>query len=308
VNANLSIRLKRFAFPAFLALASTALVGASCDKKSSANPEQNGVIEAADRVKVDTTPIPGVDLSKLEGDKDKEHEFYRLVDHLQSPCEGKVESLRKSVTDKACKRATFAVRIVVSLLADEAEPGEIEEAYNGHYKDVKAHSFNLDGVPHKGPTDAPVQLVEFLDFGCGVCKRFAPILKETLAEFPNEAVLYYKQFPLEAHPHSEGAAKAALAAQAQGKFKEMHDLLFEKAPRHQISELAEYAKQLGLDPDKFQRDFTAAAARVQADRAEGERADIRGTPALFINGREYTGPHHPRYVRMWIEEELAVNR
>jgi protein-disulfide isomerase len=311
--------MQKLVFPALLAvstlvLATLALGGASCDKKSSATPnDDKELANAIDKIEnakepVNQDPIPGVDLSKL--DSKKQELFYRLADSLPSPC-GQAHSLRKSLTeDTSCKRAPFAARYVISMLGDEAELKDIQEFYTKRYRTPgEAQKFQLsESVPHSGPVDAPVKVVEFFDYGCPGCKSFAPLLDEALSRFPNEAVLFYKQFPLPSHTLSGPAAQAALAAAQQGKYKEMHDLLFARQPQHQESQLREYAQSLGLDMGKFEADFKAAAATVKADVAEGDAAHVHGTPTLFINGIEYTGPMHPDYLALWIQEELAVNR
>ena len=255
---------------------------------------------------VNVEPIPGVELGKL--DDAKKQRFYRLVDRLQSPC-GKAHSLRKSLTsDASCKRSQFAAKYVIAMMLDEATDKDVQMLYEDHYRAAEKKSFKLDGIPHSGSADAPVKLVEFYDYGCPACKEFAPVLEEALSAFPKEAVLFYKQFPLPSHPDSKPAAQAALAAGKQGKFVEMHKILFAKPHRHKKSDVLAHAKSLGLDMKKFEADFASAAPRVLADVAEGDAAGIHGTPTLFINGRQYAGPMHPRYVKMWIEEELAVNR
>jgi protein-disulfide isomerase len=104
------------------------------------------------------------------------------------------------------------------------------------------------------------------------------------------------------------AAQAALAAHAQGKYAEMHDLLFANAPRHRRADVVKYAKEIGLDIMKFESDYADAEKQVKADMAEGDKADVHGTPTIFFNGRQYEGPAHPRYFAFWIQEDLAVNR
>lgn len=294
-----------------------ALGGASCDKKTPAKSgEAQEVVQAMDSVEaqqqqqpVKQEPIPGVDLSDL--DANKKDRFYRLVDRgLQSPC-GKAHSLRTSLTDDtSCKRAPFAAKYVIAMLADEAGDEDIQRFYNDKYKSAgKVHTFDMDpSSAHTGPPDAPVRLVEFYDYGCGACKQFAPMLKEALSRFPGEVVLYYKQYPLPSHPDSRTAAQAALAALQQDRFDDMHELLFRHAPRHKKSDVDQYAQSLGLDMNKFEADFAAAASLVKSNIEEGNSAGVRGTPTLFVNGSLYTGPTHPAYIQMWIEEELAVNR
>jgi protein-disulfide isomerase len=251
-----------------------------------------------------------VDVSKLDEDKTKR--FYALASTLPSPC-GKAHSLRTSITeDTSCKRASFAARYVIEMLSDEASDSDAKQFYELHYNakgDAARKSFKLDATaPHSGPSDAPVKVVEFYDYGCPTCAQYVPLLKEALTPFPDQAVLYYKQFPLSSHVHSKGAAQAALAAHEQGKFQEMHTLLFARAPNHTKPELTSYAKSLGLDMARFEASVASVRSRVEADMAEGNAAGLTGTPTVYINGVPYEGPHHPKYMSLWIEEELAVNR
>lgn len=254
-------------------------------------------------------PVEGVkELEKLS-DSDRSR-FDKLIDKLPSPC-GKSHSLRTSfTTDKECARAPFAVGYVADLLDDGATDDDVREMYGERYKaDAPKRGFKLDAnVPHIGPEDGRVVMVEFFDFGCPACQEFRGELKAAAEAYPNDVVLYYKQYPLAAHEHSKGAAQAALAAAKQGKYHEMHEVLFDAAPAHTKDKLDEYAKQVGLDMKKFQADYAAAEAAVEADKKEGEGAEVTGTPTLFINGRVYEGPPLAKYVKMWVDEELAVNR
>lgn len=345
ITMRVSSHVQQYLFPVFLAISAIALGGSSCDKRSAANPEADEVVAAIDKVEGNdpkpgqgkdphaghdhgdgkaqaagtaapkpaagpppsSDPIPGVDVSKL--DQDKAKRFFTLASTLPSPC-GKAHSLRTSILeDTTCKRSSFAARYVIEMLADEAEDPQVKSFYEAHYKDQAApRTFKLDGVPHSGAPDAPVKVVEFFDYGCPSCKQFVPILKEALGQFPDQAVLFYKQFPLPSHVLSKGAAQAALAAHQQGKFQQMHERLFARSPNHSRPELSQYAKEIGLDMARFEATFTAMLGKVEADLAEGNAAGVDGTPAIFINGKEYQGPAHPKYLAMWIEEELAVNR
>ena len=303
------------------------LAGASCGKKSSSDPQPSAdpaeIVKAADdahktpgatgsgsaaaAVKVDTTPLAGVDLGKLNDEK--KNTFYKLVDSLPSPC-GKAHSLRTSYNeDKTCKRAPFAARYVASLLEDEASEEQVKEEFDIHYKPAKTYQFKLDGVPFAGTQGAKIKLVEFFDYGCPACREFKPMMDQVLKEHGNQIQVFYKQFPLvHHHPNSMSAAKAALAAQAQGKFHEMHDLLFAKDPDDHVRDgVMEMAKGLGLDMTKFATDYDAAEARVKAEMDEGDASDVDSTPTLFFQGHMYKGPMHPRYIGMWIDEEKAVN-
>lgn len=336
VTMRVSSPVHKYFSPVVLAISAIALGGSSCDKREAENPEAEQVVAAIDKAEGKTSgtekaaasagapaskpaaaapatppssdPIPGVDVSKL--DEAKAKRFYTLASTLASPC-GKAHSLRTSITeDTTCKRAQFAARYVIEMLADEADDAQVKEFYDLHYKDADApgKTFKLDKTPYSGAPDAPVKVVEFYDYGCPTCKMYLPLLKEALAPFPDTAVLYYKQYPLPMHVHSKGAAQAALAAHEQGKFQQMHELLFARAPNHRKPELNEYAKQLGLDMARFEANYAAALGRVEADIAEGSAAGVGGTPTVYINGKQYEGPMHPKYIGLWIEEELAVNR
>jgi protein-disulfide isomerase len=136
----------------------------------------------------------------------------------------------------------------------------------------------------------------------------APILEAVASANEGKVVEYFLMFPLEKHQHSKSAAQAALAANQQGKFKEMHRMLFQRSPAHTKEAVLGYAKELGLDVAKFEADYNAAAAQVSADLGQGDAAGVEATPTLYFNDRKYEGPLHPRYLTMWIEEELAVNR
>jgi len=306
------------------------LAGASCSEKSSAKPPAQAnpkdIIAAADSAGGSPAPagdtgdtagkpaaggaaatgeIPGVDIKKLDARQQKL--FNELADSLTSPC-GKAHSLRTSATsDATCKRAPFAARYVAGLAAVGFSADEIRHFYDSKYKPGKTVTFDFAGVPFSGTPDAPVKLVEFFDFGCPACQRAKPLLDELLSRNEGKVVLYYKQYPLPKHTDSKTAAQAALAAHAQGKYKEMHDILFEKAPRHTKSDVTGYAKQLGLDMKKFEADFAAALPRIESEVKEGDAKGVEYTPTIFFNGRLIDSPD-PRLYELWIEEEMAVNR
>jgi protein-disulfide isomerase len=140
---------------------------------------------------------------------------------------------------------------------------------------------------------APVTIEEFADFQCPPCGRLYPELKRIEAEFSPRLRLIYRHFPLESHEHAEEAARAAEAAAAQGRFWEMHDLLFERQREWGGATdvrpvFSGYAQTLGLDLERFKRDMEGqeAVARVLSDKQRGLSVQVSGTPTLFLNGRE----------------------
>jgi protein-disulfide isomerase len=136
------------------------------------------------------------------------------------------------------------------------------------------------------------------------------MLEQVLKDDQGKVVQYFMNFPLEKHENSKSAAQAALAAFAQGRFKEMHDALFAHSPDQNHEQVTDMAKAIGLDMAKFEAVYSdpATLQHVMSDLAQGEKAGVDSTPTLFFNARKYEGPMHPKYIEMWIDEELAVNR
>jgi protein-disulfide isomerase len=317
VNYNAQVSNTRVSAQLVLAiLIAPMLLGAACEKKK---PNDTGAVSAMDRVgsgstaqpsvgPADTTPMKGIDVTKLDGDKQKL--FYALVASLKSPC-GKSHSLRTSYEqDTACKRAPYAVKYVAALIEDEVKESDVREFFANKYeKTPQIVKIDPSKAPRIGKPDAPVRLVEFFDYECPHCAAFSPTLTKVEDKEAGKVVVYYMMFPIEAkHPESRSAAMAALAANQQGKFKDMHDLLFARSPQHNKEAVTGFAKELGLDPARFAADYAAADARVSADLSAGESAGVDSTPTLFFNDRKYEGPMNPEYISMWIEEEIAVNR
>jgi protein-disulfide isomerase len=140
---------------------------------------------------------------------------------------------------------------------------------------------------------APVEIVVFSDFQCPFCAMFAQPLREVQrAGVDGVAVtVAFKHFPLPLHPKAPLAHRAAQAAAEQGRFWEMHDLLFANQRRVEHPDLVAYARQLGLDIDRFERDLNDERTKttVEADAMDGRQLHVGGTPTFYVNGREYSG-------------------
>jgi protein-disulfide isomerase len=152
----------------------------------------------------------------------------------------------------------------------------------------RTYNLPVEGSPVKGPADAPITIVEFADYQCPFCARSAGLVEEVLKAYPTQARFVYKHFPLSAnHPQALPAALAAAAAQRQGKFWEMHAILFANQRALSPEQIEGYARQLGLDMARFRTDLASAEVRaqVEADRRLARRAGVRGTPTAFVNGR-----------------------
>jgi protein-disulfide isomerase len=143
-----------------------------------------------------------------------------------------------------------------------------------------------------GADDAPVTLVEYGDYECPYCGMAHPVVKRAQRELKNRLRFVFRNFPLaEAHPHARVAAQAAEAAAAQGKFWEMHDMVFEHQAALEVEDLVSYAKALGLDTQRFALDLAEGthAKRVRDDFRSGVKSGVNGTPTFFINGARYDG-------------------
>jgi protein-disulfide isomerase len=143
-----------------------------------------------------------------------------------------------------------------------------------------------------GPDDAPVTLVEYGDYECPYCGMAHPVVKRAQRELGNQLRFVFRNFPLaEAHPHAQTAAQAAEAAGAQGRFWEMHDIVFEHQDALEVKDLLGYAASLGLDAEKIARDLEAGTyvKRVREEFRSGVKSGVNGTPTFFVNGARYDG-------------------
>jgi protein-disulfide isomerase len=146
--------------------------------------------------------------------------------------------------------------------------------------------------PAFGPTDAKVTLVEFSDFECPYCSKAAAVTAQIKAQYGNKVRFVFRQFPLPFHQNAQGAAEAALAAHAQGKFWEFHDKMFENQKSLDSASLEGYAKAVGLNLAKFKTALNDAKNkdRIKADMALGNEVAVQGTPTLFLNGQRVENP------------------
>jgi NhaA family Na+:H+ antiporter len=160
-----------------------------------------------------------------------------------------------------------------------------------------------------GPADAPVTLVEYGDYECPYCRQVAPIVERLRERFGDRLRYVFRHLPITtSHPHAQLAAEAAEAAAAQGKFWEMHTLLFERQTALDQGDLVRYAAQVGLDVERFERELNehVYAARVREDFLSGVRSGANGTPTFFLNGVRYDGAWDLDSLIAEIERPLGV--
>ena len=146
----------------------------------------------------------------------------------------------------------------------------------------------------QGPADAPVTMVEYGDYQCPFCGAAYPIIKDVQARMGDGLRFVFRNFPIStSHPNAELAAEAAEAAAVQGRFWEMHDLLYENQDRLGVDDLHAYAERLSLGLETFDRDLAghAYAARVREDFMSGVHSGVNGTPTFYLNGSRYDGSY-----------------
>jgi len=157
-----------------------------------------------------------------------------------------------------------------------------------------------------GPVDAPVTIVEFSDYQCPFCLRAEPTMWQLVEEFPTQIRWVYRHFPLSIHPNAVTAAESAACARQQGKFWELHRLLFRNSRKLDKTSIIGYAKEAGLDTEAFTKCLNEGSAKeeVQADLAAGRRLGVTGTPTFFIDGVPMSGALPLKRFEQAIHEEL----
>jgi protein-disulfide isomerase len=171
----------------------------------------------------------------------------------------------------------------------------------------KRYTVDVSSSPIRGGKDAQVTLVEFSDFQCPFCGRVEPTLAQIKQTYGDKVRVAFKHLPLRIHPDAPGAHAAAEAAHRQGKFWEMHDKIFANQRDLKPETFRNYAKEIGLDLAKFDKDVASADVKkkIDGDSAEADKLGVSGTPAFFINGRYLSGAQPFDAFKKMIDEELA---
>lgn len=166
----------------------------------------------------------------------------------------------------------------------------------------------------KGDKEAKVIIVEYSDFQCPACGAYHPVLKRLSEEFGDKIGFVYRHFPLPQHTNARPAARAAEAAGRQGKFWEMHDIIFENQQEWSESQngkniFEKYAETLKLDMNRFKSDVDAKeiSDKVSADFESGTKSGVNATPTFFLNGKAIANPGGYDGLRNAISQAIANN-
>jgi protein-disulfide isomerase len=164
-----------------------------------------------------------------------------------------------------------------------------------------------DKGPSRGPRHAPVTIVVYSEFECPFCARSSLVLKEIEGRYGDKVRIVFRHFPRPMHQHAAKAAEAAMCAEDQGRFWELHDKLFASQPALAVADLKRYAVEVGLDAEAFGRclDSGRRAEAVAAEAAEGARHGVQRVPTFFVNGRYLLGAAPLDAFVPIIDDELA---
>jgi protein-disulfide isomerase len=218
--------------------------------------------------------------------------------------------------DPNCSYSKQLAAIAIQGVKDGKSPVEISKLMDSS---PKAHRpkvledpvpIPVDGSPVKGPVDGRITIVEFSDFECPYCSLAVKEVYSLMAAYPNDTKLIFKQFPLSMHPNAPLAAAASLAAKEQGKFWELHDLMFANFRKISRDNVLIWARQIGLDMERFKNDLasTKYESVIKKDVADGEAVGVYGTPAFFINGKRYNGPVTSESLKPILDAELKATK
>jgi protein-disulfide isomerase len=169
-----------------------------------------------------------------------------------------------------------------------------------------SYAVPVQGRPVRGPENALVTIVMFADFQCPFSKRSLKTLEDVQKAKPRDVRIVFRHHPLAFHPQARSAAKATIAAGNQGKFWEMHDLVFEHQRELDDASWRRFAKKLKLKVDRFERDMKSEASErvIAEDEEVARRFGSNATPAFFVNGRFVSGAQPLDAFMRLVDEEL----
>jgi len=171
----------------------------------------------------------------------------------------------------------------------------------------KVYTIAAGDAPSRGPANAKVTILHYFDYQCPFCVRVSPTIDQILQNYPKDVRVVYKMHPLSIHQNAMGAAEAAMAAAAQGKFAPMHEKLFANSTALSRDKYLALAAEIGLDVKKFTSDIDSHAhkAKIDAETAEAMNVGATGTPATFVNGRFLSGAQAFDSFKKIVDEEIA---
>lgn len=171
----------------------------------------------------------------------------------------------------------------------------------------RTHTPDLQGLTPSGAATAKIKVVAYGDFECPYCRIAIPALRQMSKDKPELIAFYFKNFPLKSHKYGLPCSRALLAADRQGKFWEMLDLMYASA-NFSDEAFMTYAKLLDMAPLRFKKDYedNGLLSRIRKEKEEGQAFGVKGTPGVFINGKHYKGAKTFKELLDRIEEEKDI--
>jgi protein-disulfide isomerase len=231
---------------------------------------------------------PGIESKYLNAAERKT--FFKLMQEEVCPCGAQTfdSCLKKA---DYCPEAKILANFAIFQLRQGKNKEQTALAMLQELKNMNTvYQFNLQATPVKGPKNAPIQFVEFSDYECPHCSRFNTTAHQLQAMFPGQVSIAMKHYPLPMHPNAYQAALAAFAAQKQGKFWELHNLLFQNQAMLNETKIRKLAQSIKLNMLKFEADWKspAAKAHIVETKKDGDRVNLTHTPMVFLNGKSVT--------------------
>jgi protein-disulfide isomerase len=307
-----------------LLLATVSLTGLACtknpevapaDTKATATPTAAPAAPAAP-TPADPAPtggagnalqgIPGMDFSSLPPSAQRELATVLSDEFCHCGCPHTLGAcLRQHTT---CKHAKKTARLAAMSVSNGLPATEVILTISRYYASFRATRAELKVDPRMcmGDEKAPVTMAEFADFECPSCGHARPLLEDFARKNPSKVRFCYLPYPLQGHANALPAAQAALWARDQGKFWEMHDLLFQNQNNLAPAALPALADKIGLPGAKLQEVLKAGTyvKELEGFKAQGNAAGITGTPSVFLNGRSHLLGIQPEQLSHAIDDEI----
>ncbi len=222
------------------------------------------------------------------------------------PCHMKGSSTAECLkTTKICENMPRLAKRAIRMARSGRKLDEIKEALTYEEPWVKV---DITGAPVKGPSTAPVTIVEYSEFQCPFCARSQATIRELKDKYGDKIRLAFLNYPISRHSHAKQAAIAALAANKQGMFWQYHDLLFQRQKDiRKDGFFDDIAKETGLDIARWKKDQQdpAIEEQIKKDLLQSRKVGVRGTPTFFINGYRLRGAKPTAFFEQIIDLELA---
>lgn len=299
--------MQRLPRPLAIVFASIALV--ACDS-GAPKPDATKSATAAASASAAPVKLDGVDTSAMTT---REVQLWsELVGAQLAPCKDVAVPLAQCVSEKrACQACKPAAEFLTRQVQAGLPKDDIVASYEARFMPDKVKAIPIGDSATRGPSDAPVTVIEYADFECPSCGNAYPLLEALYKQYEGKVRFVFKNFPLPSHSNAKLAAQAAVAAQKQGQFWRMHHVLFENQARLTEPDLLTYAEKLGLDMGKFKAELHSEEGkqRIDAEFKQGDEVGVDATPTIYINGRhcDLSKLGNPgKELELWIRLDLEL--